>query len=75
MPLVYHAISCDGLGGSITCTWNSQMASSLSQIRVTCSAIKMSSFQLDCANNPNENAPTHIFIETVILLHPFVITH
>ena len=29
----------------------------------------MSSF-LDCAINPNENAPTHIFIETVILLHP-----
>ena len=34
MRLVYR-VSCDGLGGSIACTWNSQMAqSSLSQIRV-----------------------------------------
>ena len=34
MRLVYR-VSCDELGGSIACAWNSQMAqSSLSQIRV-----------------------------------------
>ncbi len=33
MRLVYRVISCDGLGGSIACAWNSQMASSLFQIR------------------------------------------
>ena len=27
MRLVYRVISCDGLGGSIACTSNSQMAS------------------------------------------------
>ena len=37
MHLVYHVISYDGLGGSIAYHWGSQMASSLSQIRVTCS--------------------------------------
>ena len=49
MRLVYRVISCDGLGGSIACTWNSQMASSLSQIRVihVCSTMKMSSFPLE----------------------------
>ena len=46
MCLVYRAI-CDGLGGSIACAWSSQMASSLSQIRVACSTVKMSSFPLD----------------------------
>ena len=44
MGLVYSVISCDGLGGSIACASNSQMASTLSQIRVACSTIKMSSF-------------------------------
>ena len=29
MRLVYHVISCDGLGGSIACASNSQMASTL----------------------------------------------
>ena len=34
MRLVYR-VSCDGLGGSIACAWNSEMAqSSLSQICV-----------------------------------------
>ena len=47
MRLVYRVISCDGLGGSISCTWNSQIASSLSQIRVICSTMKMSSFPLE----------------------------
>ena len=51
MCLVYHAISCDGIGGSITCAWNSQMASGLSQIRVTCSTMKMSSFPKEIAKN------------------------
>ena len=36
MRLVYCVISCDGLGGSTACAWNSQMDSSLSQIRVAC---------------------------------------
>ena len=51
MRLVYRVISCDGLGGSIACTWNSQMASSLSQIRVICSTMKMSSFPLEIEKN------------------------
>ena len=51
MHLVYRVISCDGLGGSIACTWNSQMAFSLSQIRVTCSTMKMSSFPLEIEKN------------------------
>ena len=34
MRFVYR-VSCDGLGGSIACAWNSEVAqSSLSQIRV-----------------------------------------
>ena len=44
MRLVYRVISCDGLGGSIACASNSQMASTLSQIRVACSTMKMSTF-------------------------------
>ena len=44
MRLVNHVISCDGLGGSIACAWNSQLSSSLSQICVTCSTMKMSCF-------------------------------
>ena len=51
MGLVYRVISCDALGGSIACAWNSQMASSLSQIRVTCSTMKMSSFPLEIEKN------------------------
>ena len=51
MRLVYRVISCDGLGGSIACAWNSQMASSLSQIRVACSTMKMSSFPLEIEKN------------------------
>ena len=51
MRLVYRVISCDGLGGSIACAWNSQMASSLSQIRVACSTMKMSSFPLEIVKN------------------------
>ena len=47
MRLVYSVISCDGLGGSIACASNSQMASTLSQIHVACSTIKMSSFPLE----------------------------
>ena len=51
MRLVYRVISCDGLGGSIACTLNSQMASTLSQIRVACSTMKMSSFPLEIVKN------------------------
>ena len=51
MRLVYCVISCDGLGGSIACAWNSQMASSLSQIWVACSTMKMSSFQREIKKN------------------------
>ena len=54
MHLVYRVISCDGLGllgGSIACAWNSQMASSLSQIRVVCRTMKMSSFPLEIEKN------------------------
>ena len=52
MHLVYRVISCDGLGGPpIACAWNSQMASSLSQIRVVCSTMKMSSFPLEIEKN------------------------
>ena len=47
MRLVYRVISCDGLGGSIACASNSQMAFTLSQIRVACSTMKMSSFPLE----------------------------
>ena len=47
MRLVYHVISCDGPGGSIACVWNSHMASSLSQIRVICSTMKMSIFPVE----------------------------
>ena len=43
----YRVISCDGLA----CAWNSQMASSLSQIPVTCSTMKMSSFPLETEKN------------------------
>ena len=46
MRLLYRVNSCDELGGSIACAWNSQMASSLSQICVACSTMKMSSFPL-----------------------------
>ena len=49
MRLVYRVISCDGLRGSIACAWNSQnsqMASSLSQICVVYSTMKISSFPL-----------------------------
>ena len=46
MRLVYHVISCDGLGGSIACVSNSQMASTLSQIRVACNTMKMASFRM-----------------------------
>ena len=49
--LVYRVISCDGLGGSIACAWNSYMASSLSQIRVACSTMRMSSFPLEVVKN------------------------
>ena len=42
---------CDGLRGSMACASNSQMASSLSQIRVTCSSMKMSSFPLEIEKN------------------------
>ena len=51
MCLVYRVISCDGLGGSITCAWNSQMGSGLSQIHVACSTMKMSSFPLEIEKN------------------------
>ena len=51
MRLVYCVISCDGLGGSIACASNSQMASTLSQIRVACSAMKMSSLPLECTGH------------------------
>ena len=51
MRLVYRVISCDGLRGSIACAWNSQMVSSLSQIRVACSTMKMSNFQLEIEKN------------------------
>ena len=51
MRLVYRVISCDGLGGSIACAWNSQMASRLSQIRVACSSMKMASFPLEIVKN------------------------
>ena len=51
MSLVYRVILCDGLGGSIACAWNSQMASSLSQIRLACSTMKMSSFPLEIVKN------------------------
>ena len=51
MRLVYCVISCDGLGGSIACAWNSQMASSLSQIHVVYSTMKMSSFPLKIEKN------------------------
>ena len=51
MWLVYRVISCDALGGSIACAWNSQMASSLSQIRVTCRTMKMSCFPLEIEKN------------------------
>ena len=47
MRLVYRVISCDGLGGSIACASNSQMAFTLSQFRVACSTMKMSSFPLE----------------------------
>ena len=29
MSLVYRVISCNGLGGSLACAWNSQMPSSI----------------------------------------------
>ena len=51
MRLVYSVISCDGLGGSIACASNSQMASTLSQIRVACSTMKMSSLPLEIVKN------------------------
>ena len=51
MRLVYCVISCDGLGGSIAYAWNSQMASSLSQIRVPCSTMNMPSFPLEIEKN------------------------
>ena len=51
MRLVYRVISCDGLGGSIASTSNSQMASTLSQICVACSTMKMSSFPLEIVKN------------------------
>ena len=51
MHLVYRVISGDGLGGSIACASNSQMASSLSQIRTACSTMKMSSFPLEIEKN------------------------
>ena len=51
MRLICRVISCDGLGGSIACAWNSQMASSLSQIRVTFSTMKISSFPLEIEKN------------------------
>ena len=51
MRLVYRVISCDELGGSIACTWNSQMASSLSQIHLACSITKMLSFPLEIEKN------------------------
>ena len=51
MRLVYRVISCDRLGGSIACASNSQMASTLSQIRVACSTMKMSSFPLEIVKN------------------------
>ena len=51
MRLVNRVISCDGLGGSIACASNSQMASTLSQIRVACSTMKMSSFPLEIVKN------------------------
>ena len=51
MRLVYRVISCDGLGGSIQCASNSQMASTLFQIRVACSTMKMSSFPLEIVKN------------------------
>ena len=51
MHLVYRVISCDGLGRSIACTWNCQMASSLSQIRVACTTMNMSNFPLEIVKN------------------------
>ena len=54
MRLVYCVISCDGLGGSIPCAWKSQTASSLSQIHVTCSTMKMSSFPLEIEPRPRK---------------------
>ena len=51
MRLVYCVILCDGLRGLIACTWNSQIASSLSQIRVTCSTMKISTFPLEIEKN------------------------
>ena len=51
MRLVYRVISYDGLGGSIACASNSQMASTLSQIRVACSTMKMASFPLEIVKN------------------------
>ena len=43
--------SSDGLRGSIAYASNSQMASTLSQIRVACSTTKMSSFPLETVKN------------------------
>ena len=53
MRLVYCVITCDGLGGSVALgiVLNSQMASSLSQIRVVCSTLKMSSVPLEIEKN------------------------
>ena len=53
MRLFYRVISCDVLGGSnaCACAWNSQLASSLCQIHVACSAMKMSGFPLEIVKN------------------------
>ena len=51
LRLVYYMISRDRLRGLIACAWNSQLASSLSQIRVVCSTMKMSIFPQEKEND------------------------
>ena len=63
MRLVYRVISCDGLGGSIACASNSQMASTLSQIRVACSNMKMSSFPLETLKNNVQAMRSYRFLQ------------
>ena len=76
MYFVYRVISCDGIGGSIACAWNSQMAPSLSQIRVACSTMTMSSFppqSVFCIATVSNN--THYLHSATILTHTIACSH
>ena len=55
MRLVYCVITCDGLGGSIACAWNSpEQSDGFQLIQNSCSigsTMKMSSFPLEIEKN------------------------